>query len=373
MRNVNLLYVLAGLMFAPLILNWRWAIASLAGLSVERSYPELVTSDQPVVVQIKVKNTRWQLASWSIWLTDRISKPNSKSTKVSALIPRIPVQNSGETSYKCFLPSRGSYELGAMTVSTRFPLGLVYAWATHRESEHILVAPRLGDMHARWQRIAYGDKRLGIHSAGRHKHNEGEFYAVRKWQSGDSQRTIHWRSSAKIGDLAVKQFEKKGDGSILLLLDFWAPERPEFKPSLLQKILGKQEEVDPIHDLVEYAASLFASVTRDSIDRQIRLIAGVASGSHKVYHKSNQRNFFPSILKHLASAVPDERPKIDECIMEARELADRDARIIVISTRSLQAASVQEIMSDENKNQASLKNLVWVDVTQQSNQDLVRF
>ena len=174
MRNVNLLYVLAGLMFAPLVLNWRYAIASLQGLVVKRRFTDLMTAGSPLVVDFDVKNTRSRLDSWSIWVRDRVTKKDTnESAKVSALVPTIESESESSTSYKCFLPIRGVYQLGPLRVSTRFPLGLVLAWSNLKIYDEVFVAPRLGTMHARWQRIAFGDQRIGIHTAGRHKHNEG--------------------------------------------------------------------------------------------------------------------------------------------------------------------------------------------------------
>ena len=39
LRSVNLLVILAGMMIAPLLFNWRLVMASLMGLSIRRKLP----------------------------------------------------------------------------------------------------------------------------------------------------------------------------------------------------------------------------------------------------------------------------------------------------------------------------------------------
>jgi uncharacterized protein (DUF58 family) len=45
------------------------------------------------------------------------------------------------------------------------------------------------------------------------------FHAVREYASGDPQRHIHWKSTAKVGTLMVRQFEETRRSTISLVLD----------------------------------------------------------------------------------------------------------------------------------------------------------
>ena len=55
----------------------------------------------------------------------------------------------------------------------------------------------------------------------------GDFFGVREWQAGDSVRWIHWRGTARHGQLMVRQFEKHRRRDIVLLLDLWQPSQPD--------------------------------------------------------------------------------------------------------------------------------------------------
>jgi len=45
------------------------------------------------------------------------------------------------------------------------------------------------------------------------------FHAVREYQNGDAQRHIHWKSTAKVGRLMVRQFDETRRSTICLVLD----------------------------------------------------------------------------------------------------------------------------------------------------------
>src|SRR4051812_1131753 len=77
LRSVNLLVVLAGMMIAPLLFNWRLAMASLMGLVVRRPLPEQVVAGQPLTVEVHVQNTRWWMSSWLLIAEDWIELKRS--------------------------------------------------------------------------------------------------------------------------------------------------------------------------------------------------------------------------------------------------------------------------------------------------------
>ena len=125
--------------------------------------------------------------------------------------------------------ARGAAAIGSVRlhVSTRFPFGLVRS-----ESRSCRTVPRCwsvrgwGSLTQRWLQIV--DSRLqGSHSEGRRQGMlEGDYYGLREWRPGDSQRWIHWRTSAKLGELAVRQFEQQRNRDLILVLDLWEPDSP---------------------------------------------------------------------------------------------------------------------------------------------------
>src|SRR3954468_16892724 len=93
--------------------------------------------------------------------------------------------------------------------------------------DRVVVYPAIGRLGRRWNDLIQADD-SGQQST-RHKRgwNEGDFYALREWRNGDSRRWIHWRTSAKLGKLAGRQFEQRRSCDVTLLLDLHQPVSPE--------------------------------------------------------------------------------------------------------------------------------------------------
>ena len=79
---------------------------------------------------------------------------------------------------------------------------------------------------------------------------EGDFYGVREWRSGDGRRLIHWRRSARLGKLVVRQFAQPRSRDVAIVLDLWRPESPA------------AEHVENVELAVSFAATVLADLCR---------------------------------------------------------------------------------------------------------------
>ena len=166
------------------------------------------------------------------------------------LFPYVPAGQSRKGVYRGRLLERGRYRFGPLRLSTRFPFGLFSRTITVGERETLIVLPRLGRLTEGWaarrlEAFAGADRRS---LAG----PEGDFYGVREWRSGDGRRLIHWRSSARLGKLVVRQFERPRTRDVAVVLDLWQPERPA------------AEHVENVELAVSFAATVLADVCRKS-------------------------------------------------------------------------------------------------------------
>src|SRR5581483_645895 len=62
----------------------------------------------------------------------------------------------------------------------------------------------------------------------------GEFLALRDYEPGDDPRRVHWRSSARTGELVVRQDEAASPGRVVLVLDTrpGAHDEPSFEAAV---------------------------------------------------------------------------------------------------------------------------------------------
>lgn len=364
LRNVNLLVVLAGMMIAPLIFNWRLVMASLSGLSIRRRLPEQVLAGEPLTVEIQVENSRWWMSSWLLRVEDWVEErswfrvqgsagrvsdlPESwwrrlryqvshfdpfhlHATLAATIIPHVPARATVTGTYRITLHRRGRYRFGPLRVATRFPLGLVKAHLTLPEYGELIVAPRLGRLLPQWATLLeaelVGDQR-------RHPQrgvSDGDYYGLRPWQSGDSLRWIHWRTTAKLGRPVVRQYERRRSRDVAILLD----------PYLASDADERGE------GLLELAISLAATAVADVASRgQSRLTVAIAGRKPQVHTGPASALFCKEILTLLAELTPSADYPLAASLAQTLEAASRDVRLIVISPRPADAASLTTSPTD---------------------------
>ena len=113
--------------------------------------------------------------------------------------------------------ARGHYRTGPLMVRTTDPFGLVRLDRTFTATSDVVVTPQVFDL----TRAAGGGsggsagearpRRIGLVGA--------DDVLVREYRQGDDTRRIHWRSTARSGELMVRREEQALDPSTSVLLD----------------------------------------------------------------------------------------------------------------------------------------------------------
>lgn len=229
-RDINLLMLLFGMLVGPLVCSWVLVVVSLRGVRVARQLPDEIIAGEPFNVQVALTNGKRRGHSWSVACDDRIEPawvPTAAAPlRGGVLFWRTPAGETSVGSYRACLTQRGRYRWGPLSVSTRFPLGLIRRSMRFDNVATVTVLPRMGQMQPGWTRpnqtVAHNsrgvDRRRGT--------LEGEFLGLREWRPGDSARWIHWRTSARRGELMVRQFERQRNHDLALLVDLWQPANP---------------------------------------------------------------------------------------------------------------------------------------------------
>ena len=317
----NLLVLVAGLLCAPLLLNMWLCKRSLQGVDVRRRVVRSVTAGQTLPVDIQFDNGH-RRARWGLTVRDRLVA-DVPSVPGQVLQPRLfltksPAGRRSRLTYRAILPRRGRYRFGPLRLSSRFPFGLVVAKRTIADECLLTVYPRTGHLSPAWQRRYYPAPQgtFGSRRAGR---APGDFFAVREWQTGDSSRWVHWRRSARQGQLIVRQFEQPSDRRLVLLVDLWQPDHPSPADS----------------ERVELVVSFAATVVADLCHRpgfHLRLvlascspqwIGGPANGSLKT-----------AAFEQLAVAEASNRVDVSGVWQSVLEDLPRDVEVLVVSPRA---------------------------------------
>lgn len=135
---------------------------------------------------------------------------------VEVLIPPVPPRREVTVSYRFVPLKRGELTLGPVTLERRDPWGLFVRRATASATMTVLVHPRVLPVD-----ISLAGNRIGQEggSADRDVLGSNQFHTLREYVIGDELRQIHWRSSARVGKLMVKQLIDNPLPRALVILD----------------------------------------------------------------------------------------------------------------------------------------------------------
>jgi uncharacterized protein (DUF58 family) len=134
--------------------------------------------------------------------------------------PRFVVRLLGrrrELDYQVRPEMRGRFDLGPMTVRVCDPFGLVRLGRAFSSTAPLIVTPRtvsLAPIAATTNRSGSGENRPRSFVGG-----SAEDVTVREYRHGDDLRRVHWRSSARVGELMVRREEQHWQARATVLLD----------------------------------------------------------------------------------------------------------------------------------------------------------
>lgn len=99
------------------------------------------------------------------------------------------------------------------------PLGIAYQRIQSPCADVLMVLPRHYPLptFARW--LAGDGPRSGHAALDRYRAGGADFHSLREYRHGDSWRHVHWRASARRGEIVVRQFTAQGRPPVSILLD----------------------------------------------------------------------------------------------------------------------------------------------------------
>jgi len=218
-RSINLLTLLAYAMLTMGALNLLAAKRSLRGLVVRRRIAEWLFARTPCRVEVQVSNSS-RRPRWGLRIEDRGSDHSA-----AWFAEWLPGRSSQTFRQDVILPRRGRYSWGEVTASSGYPFGLIQRRATLTPAEEAIVLPCVGWLHrGRFLRHlrSLTAQPPRVQARNRPRPNpaaQAEFHGLRAYRGGDSPRLIHWRTSARRGELMVREFEDEPSDNLLLVFD----------------------------------------------------------------------------------------------------------------------------------------------------------
>jgi len=135
------------------------------------------------------------------------------------VLPPLPSGETARAAYRLPTARRGRFRVGPLAVSVSDPFGLARRTWTLSSYTDVLVGPRVHDILA--PRQAGGQVVASVETVNaRAQAADGEeFLTLREYEVGDDLRRVHWRSTARVGDLMIRQDEAQWRARAIVVLD----------------------------------------------------------------------------------------------------------------------------------------------------------
>jgi uncharacterized protein (DUF58 family) len=214
------LYVLSGISFALLGVAAVLPPRSLSGLVIKRNSIEPVTAGNDLTIELEIVNPSKQavnLLQVQDTLPFVLGKPLHKAIET--------ISAGGSYHWLYYHPTnrRGIYRWHTVELRSGAPMGLFWCRRLHNVPAKAIVyppvlplttCPLLDDMGEEDNKI--GD----YHSRLFQTANQGQTRSLRPYRVGDPMRLIHWRTSARYGELRVRDLEVvTGGQDVIIALD----------------------------------------------------------------------------------------------------------------------------------------------------------
>jgi len=197
--------------------------------------PGCVTAHELVTVRLHVSA---QASTASLLIKDRIppellvaqSKPDpgsripttptaarSDTPELRFRLPRLGAGGAAELEYHAQPVRRGHYVLGPLTVERSDPFGMCTVSQPVSSAQTLIVTPAITQLPI--NRLINAGAGLGEQRGQNLDFYSDDDASVRAYRPGDEPRKVHWRSSARIGALMVRQPEQPRHAKATVLLD----------------------------------------------------------------------------------------------------------------------------------------------------------
>lgn len=210
----NLLYLLLGIGLATLALSWLAGGAALGQLRVEITPPEEAVAGEPTAFILTLRHAGRGGPS-------PLASFRARCDGLGPLAAELPPLRPGGSLVRFLparLPRRGLHRLERATIETCEPFGLVRRRRRVPAAAEIVAYPAPAPIDA--EPLA-GDE--GGEVASRRVGEGLELHQIRPYRFDDDSRHLDWRSTARLGEMMVKEFLEEGAERLTILFDPHAP------------------------------------------------------------------------------------------------------------------------------------------------------
>jgi uncharacterized protein (DUF58 family) len=354
--NLNLLayaiFAIVGLIVISKWLTKRWATEVTATRSCQQLTANVGDS---VIVEMKVENHGRMPVPWAL-IEDLLPKgainkisPSMEVKGDRIAVARLPAGDAHHMLYQIKCKRRGYFQLGPLVLETGDMFGLNRRFRVLSEPNFLMVYPKTIPLAA----YDISSKRpIGeVVMTSRLFEDPTRIAGVRRYQQGDPMRRIHWRATARSGQLQSKVYEPSSLAGATILIDFHLNAyEPSDEPVRSELAITCAASISKaLHDMNQQVGII--SNGRDAVDRiqqegwrgdartrnEARQSATMKTTSDRLepvlVQTGKAPDQFMRILRSLARLEKTDGLLFPDFVVQAMVRLPRDATVVVIISR----------------------------------------
>ena len=215
----NLLYLVLGLMLSLIVLSGILSEVVLRNVRVRRTLPRRAFAGTPCLIELEVENQKPRAPSYSIELED-VAESRAGETDGRCYFLKVAPGERQRASYRLVPTRRGRITLTGVIVRTRYPFGLFEKWRVLSLADELIAFPAL----AAEAPEPPGDGSVGREVPARRPGIGTEIIGLREYREGDEARSIHWRRTASLGRMVVREHQRDAARRVTMVIDESRPQ-----------------------------------------------------------------------------------------------------------------------------------------------------
>jgi uncharacterized protein (DUF58 family) len=317
--QANLLFGVFGLMIGILLISALVCRLVLAGLRVKRVIPEYVAVGQNATIQYDFFNSKRFWPSLSIGLAE-LDGAEAFTRQPQAYMLHVGPGKSASAPINVVPKRRGLHKLTSFQISTSFPFGFVKRALMGRSDDTILIYPALGAVSPRLLSLCRSAEHGGANMKPRPNGAE-EFYGVKEFRLGENPRWIHWKRSARTGELVSKEMSQISPPRLLILVD-----------TLIESPTPAE------HTAVEKAIAMAASLASGALDSGMAVGMSAWAGQWTNIAPQRGKRHCRDILAALADLPINRTVPTDRLVEHGERFLTEGVTPILFTPRAIQVS-----------------------------------
>ena len=317
----NHIKVIAALIFALFIADFVFGLLFRPQLQVSRTFPPRVRQGTVIKVSYSVEN-RSKLSCFDILVDHYRPSKNIVKKELITKISRLAGKERFSFIRAYEVQQRGKYFFPALVCTSVFPLNLINWSSCSSRMQPILVYPNFTELDELILPTGTKFQRSGNSLT----HNVGEsndFAGCREYRYGDDVRKIDWKSTARSGELTMKEYHQDYLTRTAVILDTGVKDHQWLREFLMLPTDNSSQKL-------EAAVSLAAAIA-DYICREDNIVDIFAVGSNVHHLKAGRGHACLDAILDILACVEQTSSSSISNISESviREISSIGSAIII--------------------------------------------